>query len=61
MNIMVLGQTGSGKTTLVDSFVNFILGVDFFDKFRYKLVDERALIAQRAASNVPEHLRAKQA
>ena len=45
MNIVVLGQTGCGKTTLVDSFLNYILGVDFFDKFRYKLVDERDLVA----------------
>ena len=40
-NLLVIGQSGAGKTTLTDSFANFVLGVDIFDKFRYKLVDER--------------------
>ena len=40
VNLVVLGQTGSGKTTLLDSFLNHVMGVDFYDKFRYKLVDE---------------------
>ena len=63
MNLVVLGQTGSGKTTLVDSFVNYLLGVDFYDKFRYKLVDERALVATRVAidNNASEQEKAKQA
>ena len=44
---MVLGQTGVGKTTLIDSFANHLLGIELFDQFRYKLVDERSLIQQR--------------
>ena len=52
MNLVVLGQTGSGKTTLVDSFINYLLGVDFYDKFRYKLVDERSLVATRVEIDV---------
>lgn len=34
-------MTGTGKTTLIDSFINYILGVEFYDKFRYNLIDER--------------------
>ena len=46
-NILVLGQTGSGKTTLLNSFANFLLGISFFDDFRYQLVDEQDLVAER--------------
>ena len=41
INLLVAGQTGAGKTTLVDSFINFMLGIELYDKFRYKLVDEK--------------------
>ena len=42
-----MGQTGAGKTTLVDSLLNFLLGIEYYDKFRYKLVDESALQKER--------------
>ena len=44
VNILIMGQTGAGKTTLVDAYLNYLLGIDFYDEFRYKLVDERDLI-----------------
>ena len=44
---MVAGQTGAGKTTLIDCFTNFLLKVELYDTFRYKLVDERKLIETR--------------
>ena len=44
-----MGRTGAGKTTYIDSFINYLLGVDFYDKFRYKLVDERDLIRKRTS------------
>ncbi|KAJ3595638.1 hypothetical protein NHX12_004941 [Muraenolepis orangiensis] len=37
---MLLGATGSGKTTLINRMINYILGVKWEDKFRFKLVDE---------------------
>ena len=46
---MVTGVTGAGKTTFVDSMVNYLLGTEYYDKFRYKLVDERSLIAERTS------------
>jgi ABC-type lipoprotein export system ATPase subunit len=36
---MLVGATGSGKSTLVDGFVNYILGVSFEDPFRFTLVN----------------------
>ncbi len=32
---MVIGQTGSGKTTLINSFINFIIGIELDDPIRY--------------------------
>ena len=47
LNLLVMGQTGAGKTTLVDSILNYLLGIDYYDKFRYKLVDETELLLER--------------
>ena len=36
--IMLVGATGSGKSTLVDGIINYIMGVNFEDPFRFKMV-----------------------
>ncbi|XP_053185480.1 uncharacterized protein LOC128368649 [Scomber japonicus] len=38
--IMLLGATGSGKSTLINGMINYIVGVEWKDDFRFKLVDE---------------------
>jgi GTP-binding protein EngB required for normal cell division len=38
--ILVMGATGSGKTTWINAMINYVLGVEWDDPFRYKLVDE---------------------
>ncbi|KAF3857735.1 hypothetical protein F7725_010936 [Dissostichus mawsoni] len=38
--IMILGATGSGKSTLINGLINYIVGVEWEDDFRFKLVDE---------------------
>ncbi|KAK1879796.1 Cell division control protein 11 [Dissostichus eleginoides] len=37
---MLLGATGSGKSTLINGLINYIVGVEWEDDFRFKLVDE---------------------
>lgn len=36
--IILVGATGSGKSTLVDGIVNYILGVNFEDPFRFTVI-----------------------
>ncbi|KAM3823553.1 verrucotoxin subunit beta-like [Vipera latastei] len=38
--ILVMGATQSGKTTLINGMINYILGVQWEDNFRFKLTHE---------------------
>ena len=43
---ILLGETGSGKTLLLNSFINYVLGIEFEDIFRYEIVHEAFRIPQ---------------
>ncbi|KAF0046425.1 hypothetical protein F2P81_000058 [Scophthalmus maximus] len=38
--IMLLGATGSGKSTLINGIINYIVGVEWKDNFRFTLMDK---------------------
>ena len=38
--IIVLGETGSGKTTLLNALINYCIGIDYRDDFRYYIINE---------------------
>ncbi|XP_067048130.1 neoverrucotoxin subunit alpha-like [Acropora muricata] len=40
--LMVIGSTGSGKITTVNAMINYVLGVQWNDDFRLKMIDERS-------------------
>ena len=47
--LMVVGATGAGKTTLINGMVNYILGVQWKDDFRFKLVIEDDKVSEASS------------
>lgn len=39
VNILMIGATGVGKSTMIDGFINYIMGVGVNDNFRFSIVD----------------------
>ncbi|XP_041660215.1 uncharacterized protein LOC121520703 isoform X2 [Cheilinus undulatus] len=40
LTIMLMGATRSGKSTLIDGMINYIVGVNWKDDFRFKMIEE---------------------
>ena len=47
--IILMGATGCGKSTLINGMVNYILGVQWNDPFRFKCVREDDTVAKNQA------------
>ena len=52
--ILLIGEIGSGKTTMINAMINYILGVEWKDNFRFKLIDEDVKGKLRAYSPAQE-------
>ena len=53
--ILLVGQTGAGKTTLINTFANYIYGVEWSDNFRLRVIDENesgANVSQSQTQNI---------
>ena len=49
-SILIIGATGTGKTTWINAMINYILGVEWDDPFRFVLVDEEVRGTSQAHS-----------
>ena len=50
--IMMIGETGTGKTTLINGIMNILLGIEWKDDIRYKLINE----TQKKGKSVTEKI-----
>jgi hypothetical protein len=56
----VFGETKAGKTYFINSYINILLGVDYYDPFRFKIIDEAGMdasvVGSRTTSVITYHI-----
>ena len=50
--IMLVGATGTGKATLINGMVNYLLQVEWKDKFRFEVIDDNDSIGQQKPNQI---------
>ena len=52
--ILLMGATGSGKTTWINAMINYVLGVEWDDPFRFVLIEENLRGGSQAHSQTQD-------
>jgi putative ribosome biogenesis GTPase RsgA len=50
--IMLVGATGTGKAMLINGMVNYLLQVEWKDKFRFEVIDDNDSIGQQKPNQI---------
>ena len=54
--LMVVGATGAGKSTLINGIANYILGVEWKDPFRFKVISDTSESRKSHAYSQTQHI-----
>lgn len=56
--LMVVGATGAGKSTLINGIANYVLGVEWKDNFRFKVISDEGESGKSSAHSQTRHITA---
>ena len=53
--ILLIGQTGNGKTTLINFLINVLLGIEYNDNYRFKIIVEEKRLDESKSNTSGVH------